>query len=167
MRHTYNIHELFSIATKVFINLPVAPTFDNTPFNETSNLSALTSALASLQRHPFSPTNSDSNVKPSTTKRTNEPGSKGRYSLWRDPKQNEPQSHVINNGKTIQFCKIHKWNPSHGNDKCYKQNQQDQPENNIISNNRHSHLAESNMDPVEAWKIIQSLSTDNLTPSNE
>ncbi len=93
------------------------------PFDETSNLSALTSALASLQRHLSSPTNFDSSVKPSTTtKRTNEPELKGRYSLWRDPKQNEPHSHIINNGKTIRFCKIHKWNPSHDNDKCYKQN---------------------------------------------
>ncbi len=111
MRHTYNIYDFFSIATKVFINLPVASTFENTPFDETSNLSALTSALASLQRHLSSPTNFDSNVKPSTTtKRTNEPGSKGRYSPWRDPKQNEPQSPTINNGKTIRFCKIHTWN---------------------------------------------------------
>ena len=171
MRHTYNIDELFSIATKVFINLPVAPSLDNTPFNETSNLSALTSALTSLQRHFSSPNNSESNK---TTKRTNEPGTKGRYSLWRDPHQHEPQSHTINNGKTIHFCKIHKWNPSHGNGKCYKQNhtpphpqQKDQTENNINSNNRHSHLAESNMDPVEAWKIIQSLSTDNPPASNE
>jgi len=167
MRHTYNIHELFSITTKVFISLHVAPSLDNTPFNEFSNLSTLTSALASLQRHLSTPTNSDSNVKPSTTKRTNEPGSKGNYSLWRDPKPNEPQSHVIKNGKTIQFCKFHKWNPSHGNDKCYKQIQQDQPDNNITSFDRHSYLAESNMDPVEAWKIIQSLSTDNLPTTSE
>ena len=167
MRHTYNIHELFSIATKVFINLPVAPSLDNTPFNETSNLSALTSALVSLQRHLSSPPTTDSKVQSSTTKRTNEPGSKGRYSLWRDPQPNEPQSHVIKNGKTIQFCKLHKWNPSHGNDKCYKQLQQDQPDNNINLTNRQSHLAESNMDPVEAWKIIQSLSTDNPPASNE
>ncbi len=34
MRHTYNIHELFSIATKVFINLPVIPILH--PFNTIS-----------------------------------------------------------------------------------------------------------------------------------
>jgi len=53
MRHTYDIHELFSIATKNFTNLPVTSAFDNTAFDETSNLSALTSALTSLQRHTF------------------------------------------------------------------------------------------------------------------
>jgi len=102
MRHTYDIHELFSIATKIFINLPVTSTFDNTAFDETSNLSALTSALTYLQHHLSSPTNPDQSVKPSpTSKRTNEPGSKGRYSLWHDPHQHEPQSHTINKGKTI------------------------------------------------------------------
>jgi len=82
MRHTYDIHELFSIATKKFINLPVTSTFDNTAFDETFNLSALTSTLTSLQRHLSLPTNPDQSRKPSTTtKRTNESGSKGRYSL--------------------------------------------------------------------------------------
>jgi len=173
MRHTYDIHKLFSIATKNFINLPVTSTFDNTAFDETSNLSALTSALASLQCHLSSPTNPDQSVKPSTTtKRTNERGSKGRYSLWRDPHQHEPQSYTINNGKTIRFCKIHKWNPSHCNDKCCKQNnsapshpqQTNQTETITI---RHGHIAKSNIDPVQAWNIIQSSSTVNSPSSNE
>ena len=112
MRHTYNIDEHFSMATKVFINLPVAPTFT---ILHSTRLPTYPPLLPLL--HPFN-TISPHLLIPIQT--SNLPRQRGQTNL--DQKAatlyGAIQSHVINNGKTIQFCKIHKWNPSHGNDKC-------------------------------------------------
>ena len=122
-------------------------TYTNTAMKPTDNsdqvLTALTAQLKEMEKKVKSLEDTNSISKDEMKKKPE----RKKYELPA-PKNDEPRTFTRHDGIDMFYCKIHDWNTSHGDDKCYKQQKKKSDENKDNSNDN------SNQKP----KIIAGLS---------